>query len=636
MIRIEYYVDSSESDTAVKFHGFQINLDGLSTNEQFELDRKAAQKAIERYVDHREKLYSDAPAELNNTNVWLVCCLGRLPAKTLWEEFHVYFLLARLRLLLSETPQPVKCVATVDESVSDALTSICDEFNVEYYPDFQEPNGLNLTNTIESFLIGSENRLQDRFTGAINCLRAWIIFSLFSFLRPIILKLYSVTRTPVDVRFWLHPLEDHLTRLYDTPTDLDSRGYNTGYALYNFHAMARVKFFIMTAIKTVYRTVDPDRPEPVEWYIDPKDFRQSLTEAHQFRAAIRDVGSRAKEQAGSPEYAYIAQQLETVSYEVIIQSLFLEYAIEGFSESITDEVWCVPRGLTKITPRLLSKIGELSDITTVGVSPHFISRTRVGYILTNSVLNGPEGVTMPDLYVVFEPLSAQTLREQEPPLNIAVARDKMGVETYESEDSNAIQNQSLATTSSLISPSNSSQTRVLVLLTLPTDNREIVDAFKSITGDIPDLELVFKPHPLAPHPDGLVDGLQDIDFEVTSPDAPLADLIETCDICIAMYSTAAIPALAQATPVIWAPLRSPNHIRMDLITEVGIRADDPNDLARALEQLIKDESFYKDNAQECVSFAKNKLVPDADDPTLVDLIEDTINRGTDSRKFEYN
>lgn len=622
MIRVEYYVDEDKPVADAKFHGFQIDADGLSSSEMFELEQRAARKAIDRYLDHRERIYADMPAELDNRNIWLIRGLARLPANTLWEEFQIYFLLARLRLLLGENPESVKCVATVNQEVSDALASLCEEFNVKYYSDFQDPIGPNPTHTIHSSLVAFGSGLHDLFTDAVAYFRPWLILSLFVFLRPIILKLYDVTSTPVDVRFWLHPFEDHLTRLYDAPSDLDSRGYQIGYALYNFHAMASVKFFVLTVLKTIRKAFEPDRPVPVELYIDPSDFRRSLTEAPRIREAIQGVGSRAKEQADSPEFRYLARQLEKVSNQIIVQSVLIERAIEGFSESVTDEVWSIPRGITKITPRLLAVVGERNDITIVGVSPHFTSETRVGYHLSNPVVDGPEAISLPDIYVVFEPLSAETLREQQPPSRIAVARDKMEAEACVNEGGNINQKHLKSSNSSLVSPPDASQTRVLVILTLPADNREIVEAFKSITEDIPDVKLVFKPHPLIPQPDGLVNGLQDIDCEVTSSNASLADLIETCDICIAMYSTAVIPALARATPVIWAPLSSPNHVRMDLITEVGIRADDPNDLARTLKRLVHDERFYIDQARECVMFAENKLVPDPDAPSLANLIEE--------------
>lgn len=622
MIRVEHYVDDDdETILDTQFHGFQIYLDGLSASELFELDRRSVRKAIDRYISHRERLYTDPPTELNGTGVWLIHGLGRLPADTLWGEFHVYFLLARLRFLLSENPQPVTCSETVDPEVSDALASLCKEFNVEFYPRFQQTNKPNPSQTIHSFLAALGDRILHLTKTTLAYLRPYLIFVLFMFVRPVILKLYDVTREPVDVRFWLHPVEDHMTRLYDVPTDLASREFQVGYALYDAVAMSSLTNFIWRGFKTILRALDPDQPVPVEWYINPTDFREAIKKAPCLVKEIQDLGSQAQEQATTPEFTYLARQLETVSFRIVLQILLYERAIEGFSVDVNDEIWCHARGLAKPTSRLLAIAGERVEITTVGVSPHYHSKTRVGYQFTDPDVNGPGTIALPDLYVVFEPQSATMLREQQLPSRIAVARDKIEAETYPNGDGNVIQNCLMTTAPLSVSPPDGSSTKVLVILTLPADNREIVESIEAITGDIPDIQFVFKPHPLIPHSDRLFDGLQDINFEVTSPDASLADLIGSCDICIAMYSSAAIPALARATPVVWVPLGSPNHVRMDLIAEVGIRADDPDHLAKALERLVQDETFYGEQARECARFAENNLVPMDDAPSLADLIE---------------
>lgn len=622
MIDIEYYVEDEDTLLNSEFHGFQIDVDGLSPGDLFEIDRKAASEAIERYLADRERLYNGAPAELKGTNLWLVRGLGRLPASTLWVEFQVYFLFARLRLVLSENPQPVRCIPAVDQDLSDGLKLLCEEFEVEYIPEYRDSNAGTNDCSKTSVLEGTKRRLHERIVGAYGRLRPWLILAVFVFVRPVILALYKFTQMRVDVRIWLHPFEDHLTRLYDAPKDLQARGYRTGYALYNFHAMVSLKRFVTTGLETTQRAFEPDRPEPVEWYLKPGEFLGTLLEAPRLRDTIRRVGREASERADSPEFAYLALQPETASTRLVVQSLLIERAIEGFSNHVADEIWCIPRGLTKITPRLIATIGERADLTTVGVSPHFTAETRVGYHLTEPEIEGRARKTHPDLYVVFEPRSAETLRKRQPPSRIAVARDKMEAETLESGDSVEFQGETTSSTSLSISPPDDSGTRVLVILTVPADNNEIVDALESISGDLPDIELVFKPHPLVPREDGLIDGLQDIDLEVTPPEASLADLIGTCDICIAMYSTAAIPALARATPVVWVPLGSPNHLRMDLITEVGLRADHPDDLASAIERLVEDDAFYAEQARECAEFAREELVPDPDVASFAELIEE--------------
>lgn len=622
MIDVEYYVEDEETLLNSEFHGFQIDADGLSPGDLFEIDRKAASEAIERYIDDRERLYDGAPAGLKGTNLWLVRGLGRLPASTLWGEFQVYFLFARLRLVLSENPQAVRCIPAVDRDVSDGLESLCEEFDVEYVPEFRDGNAGTNGRSRTSVLHGLKARLHHRTWEVYGRIRPWLILAIFVLVRPLILALYKFTRMRVDVRIWLHPFEDHLTRLYDAPEDLQARGYRTGYALYNFQVMVSLKRFVTTGLETIRRAFEPDRPEPVEWYLKPGKFLGALLEGPRLRDKIRRVGREASERADTPEFAYLARQPETASTRLVVQSLLIERAIEGFSNHVADEIWCIPRGLTKITPRLLATIGERADLTTVGVSPHFTAETRVGYHLTAPEIEGRARKTHPDVYVVFEPWSAETLRTQRPPSWIAVARDKMEAETPESGDSSDFQEEPTSSTSSSISPPDDSRPRVLVILTVPADNTKIVGALESISSDLPDVELVFKLHPLVPREDGIVDGLQDVDIEVTPPEASLADLIGTCDICIAMYSTAAIPALARAIPVVWVPLGSPNHLRTDLITEVGLRADEPDELASAIERLVEDDAFYVEQSRECAEFAREELVPDPDVLSLAELIEE--------------
>lgn len=629
MIRIDHYADDETSTFYTRYHGYQIDADGVSSEDSFNLDRKATNCAIERYLAHRERLYADPPRVLAGSTAWLVHGLARLPSNIIWEDFHVYFLLAKLRILFSDAPQPVEYPDTFDPSVSEAVEKLCTEFEVECVKITQQGGKNDMLHEKTSPVSDVKARIFPWFTERLDYYRRWVILFAFIFLRPIILKLYGTARSPVDVRFWLHPVEDHTNRLYDVPAELESRGFRVGYAVYDFVAINAIKALLKTGVKKIPRALDSDHPISVEWYIDPADFHRTLVEAPDIREAIQTVGTRARNHADSPEYAYLGRQLESISTRLIIQTLLLEHAIQGFSANVTDDRWCHARGLPKLTSRLLALVGEREDIATVGVSPHYHSETRVAYRFTDTEVHGPEANSHPDVFAVFEPSSAETLRGQGLPTRISVARDKIETETFGGEEGNVIRTHLQSSPSASVSPPDDRQARVLVILTLPRDNREILDAIEDVSNEIPAVKFVFKPHPLVPKGDGLFDGIRgrNVDFEVAAPDASLADLVEECDVCIAMYSTAAIPALARATPIVWVPLESPNHVRMDLIDRVGIRVDNSVNLAEALERLVRDDSFYVEQARECAAFAANHLIPGAEAPSLADLIQSTHTDG---------
>lgn len=616
MIHIERYGVSKSSPIP---HGFRVNVDGLSNAESYELDRQAAQLAIDRYLDHRERLYADSPEEIDGTTLWLVYGLGRSPR--IWEEFYVYFLLTKLRIILSEDPQPVEFVGTVDQEVDSALTSLCEEYDVKYYPSSPHNPSNKYGDPFRSGFNGFVRKLLHPFLKAFTRIQYWLIYFTLIVVRSVVLKLYELIRRPVEVRFWLHPLEPHRNRLFDAPADLESRGRRIGYALYDYTAMNGLHAFIRRGVLTLRRAFDPDQPINVEWYADPAAVRRAIVVAPRICNAIQRAAEQAREKAECPEFTYLTRQLDTVSTDLIFQFLFIENAIEEFSKEIDDDAWCLPRSPTKLTTRLISLAGDQEDITTVAVIPRYHSDTRISCRFTNSGVEGKEAIALPDLCVVFEPLSAKTLRGENLPSKIVVARDKVETEACTNDGGNGSLNRLAATASSFAPTPPCHPIRVLIILEDPVDNLELVNAIKCTIHDFPDVRLVFKPHPFYPPDESLFTGLTSIDFEVTPPDASLANLVQSCDICIAMYSTATFPALSQATPIIWVPFASPNHIWMDLMDEVGIRADDPEDIVDALKRLVRDDTFYNKNATECSKFAHSKLIPNTDAPTLADLLD---------------
>lgn len=623
MIHIERHWDSDVARAPPQIHGFRVDVDGLSPSDLFELDRRAVQKAIDRYLNDRERLYDDPPPELENTTFWLVHGLARQPAARVWEDFHVYFLLSKLRILLSESPQSVEYLGT-DRSVSHAIGSLCEEYDVEYNPGDRQTDTSDQPQSFYSFLHNLRSRLYFLSGSTFNHLQRWLLFFVFVFLRPFVQKRQTVMSSPVDIRFWLHPVEDHKSRLHNAPANLESRGHQVGFALYDPVAMTDVKRLISKGLETLRGTVAQNESLHANWYIGTTKFRHAIQAAPRLRDAIQRVADQAKDSATTPEFNYLAQQLNMVSTESIFLLLLKEYSIEGYAVNVNDDTLCHTQAPTALTSRLLALAGDQGDITTVAVAPHYFSDTRIGSRFTDSEVNGLEAVALPDMCVVFEPSSADTMQKQNIPCEIAIARDKIVAESYGNEEGDVIQERLSPTTAPSVSPPNDCTLRVLIILSLPVDNRRIVNAINDVMDDGLDIEVIFKPHPLIPLNETLFDGHQKPDFEVTAPDASLADLVGSCDVCIAMFSTAAFPALALGKPVVWVPFTTPNHVRMDLIDRVGIRADEPDDLADALEQLTQDETVYVEQARECAEFARSKLVPDADTSSLVDLIDGTI------------
>lgn len=652
--------------------GFEVDADALSATDAYELDRQAVSAAIDRYLDHRERLYANPPPELDDTTLWLVYALGR--STRAWMEFHVYFLLAKVRALLTEAPQPVETTCELDESIERALADLCDEHEVEFHSSAAERSTADHESTTEHGLstdqdtrtddgpstrpgsaterdqsdhpirLGSRydwagrrlgvltHHVRSRATESVERGRRWLLFLLFVVVRPLVLRLYASARGSVDVRFWLHPIEPHRERFFGAPADMASRGQQVGYAVYDVVAIRGLTGFLRRGVETVLTAFDPDEPVHVEWYAEPMGLFRALRATPGLSEAIRRTGQAAVNTADSPEYAYLARQVESVSDELVFHLLFIERAIDGFGSRFDDGAWSHPRSPTKLTSRLTALVGDREGIATVAIAPHYFAETRINTRLTDTETEGREAYTLPDVCAVFEPRSATTLRKQRVPSEVVVARDKVESETgriaHDELPAETAETESEATgrsrqedpTRSRVSPSDDGHKRMLVIMDLPDENAELVDILSAALRDRTGVELVFKPHPFYP-PDGtLFEGL-DVDFEVTAPDAALADLVESCDVCVTIYSTAAFPALVEAIPVIWVPFVTSGHIRMDLMTEVGIRADEPGDVAAALERLVDDEAFYAEEAEACAAFAARELVPDGDAPWLADVLE---------------
>lgn len=622
MIRIEPY----NPDSAI-IQGFSVDADGLSGTDNYELDTEAAEMAIDRYLADRDRMYTDPPADLDGTISWLIHGLARIP--WLWEDFHVYFLLAKLRLLLDDDPQAVTCDGPVDNSVDSAVAHLCTTYDVEYRPCLHFTNTNNPDKTLRSAFNAFGTRLPSPLFEVAAHVRLWLLYVLFVVFRPLVLELYARGRESTEVRIWLNAFKDHSHRFVDAPSELADRGVQVGFAVYDEYAMSGVTAFVHRGFEALRDALDTEEPIHVEWFATPRAFRRAIRVTPRVQNAMRRVAVKARNEADSPESIYLAKQVETISTRFAFQTLFMEVALQGFADAYDDDTWVHARPATKDLPRLMALIGDREDITTVAVAPHYYSKRRISSRFTEREINGPEARTLPDLNAVFEPLSAKRYREQGmSPSKIAVVSDKAesearvlpkGGDRTPNPDSASADTPSPATP-----PSDGTPSRILVVLDNHLDNKPLVDAIERAIPDVSDVKLVFKPHPFYPPPDGLFEGLTDDVFEVTAPDASLADLVDDCDICMAVYSTATFPALSRAIPVVWVPFVSPNHIWMDLMEDVGIRTEDPEHLGDTLDRLINDERFYVEQARECERFAGRHLVPDADAPSLAKVLEETL------------
>lgn len=601
---------------------YKIEADHLSTTESVELDRRAVQQAIDRYLNHIDQLYADPPAELDGTTLWLINPATRRGNAFFGGVFKVYFLLAKLRILLSENPQPVNSADTIDHAVDRTIARVCEEYDVEYRPDLQ-----NQYQKRDYYLHSGQNAfggpIQHRLLESFAHLRRWLIYTLFVVIRPIVLKLYSTKRDPVDVRFWLHPTLSNRERFFNAPADLESKGRQVGYAVSFFVDLSSLRTFIWRTFVTLQRAFDPNEPVHIEWFAHPADFQRAIRIAPVLHAAIRRAAIEVRERAASPELKFLAWQLDKVSPGIVFQYLFIERALDRFAQQTNDEIWSYAHQVNTCVCRMMGLVADRRDIKTVNVAPHYYSETRISNRFSEREVHGPETIALPDLFMVFEPRSAKTLREQNlRSRQIIVARDKVDSEAGGLEEIAAIKNQQEPPTPSFVSKENYRTIKLLVLLQKPDENAELVEAVERAIQDFPGIQVMFKPHPFSQPGDTLFKGFKNANIEVTSPDASLKDVVRACDICISIYSTATFPALTRAIPVIWVPFVSQNHVVMDLLDDVGIRADDPKDLLQALDQLIHDEAFYVKQARDCVKFATDDLVPEANAPSLADVFSD--------------
>lgn len=594
---------------------FQIEVDGLSDVDSIELDRQAALLARERYNDHIDRLYRGAPDELEETISWVLLPRGN----RVWKTFRGYFLHAKLRILLSKDPQPVYRCCYVNPSIDNMLVSLCEEHNVDYR-HISKNQSKKSTNNLRSALEVFETRFPQHISKFLYLTR-WFIFILFIVLRPIILNLYKFERDPVKVRFWVDPRLPDRDRFFNSPDNVNSKGETAGYACYDANATSSVWGFILSTLANVQMAFDPNQPISVEWYTDPEDFRRVIELTPHIADITRRAGRLAKDQSNSPDFTFLARQLETVPTDVVFQALLLESAIKGFGRKVDDEVWTHTQNLTKFLPRILAIIGDQEDIATVAVANHYYSETRITDHFTERETDDREAVILPDLFVVWETRSATTLREQGIPTEkIAIARDKLEAEARDIEENYTIKHSPPSTNDSSTTNTEDRSVRVLVPLQETTDDIGLSAALEHVSNSLPNIKFVIKPHPyFTPH-DSLLELLEENNFVITSADTSFAKIIDICDICVSMYSTATFPALACATPVVWVPFASPNQFFMDLIGEVGIQTDDPEDLAETLERLIQDETFYEKQARECAQFADRELVPDADVPSLANML----------------
>lgn len=621
--------------------GYRVDADGLSGADLYDLDCRAVGRSIDRYLAHRELLYANPTPALEDTTLWLVYALGR--STRVWPEFHVYFLLARLRLLLARQAQPVQGVAPLDDAVEGAIADLCAEHEVQYRSDSDEETPTDTRNWVRCPIPAFHRGLLERVVGLADRLRLWVVVFLFLAVRPVVLKLYAFARRSVDVRFWLHPVEPHRDRFFDAPGDLNSRDNTIGYALYDVVAVSGVWSFVTRGLRTIRTAFDTDAPVHVEWYADPSELRAALWATPRLREEIRRAGRELGQPADSPEFTYLTGQVEGVSTELVFHLLFIELAVDGFAETVDDDTWTHPRSPTKLTSRVTALFAGEQNISTVAIAPHYFSETRINIRFTDTEIDGWEANTLPDRCAVFEPRSATTLREQALPADVVVACDKVETEADipgpdmadRTDEPTSAPPSSSPSPSSLPwsepsptpmpapdPPTGQDSMELLVILDLPRENAELVGALEYAVRDIPDVEIVLKPHPFYPPDDTLLEELPEDAVTVAAPDAPLADLARSCDVCVTIYSTAVFPALVWAKPVVWVPFVSPGHVRMDLIDEVGIRADDREEIATVLDRLLDDEPFYVETARECRLFAARELVPDGSAPSLADVLEE--------------
>lgn len=594
---------------------FQIDVDGQSEEDSIELDRRAACLARDRYHDHLDRIYGASPAELEDTITWLMLPRGN----RVWKAFSGYFLHAKLEILLSENPQPVNRRCDVSSAIDGMLARLCDVHDVEYHVT-PEARSTEREQGPGSALDAFENRFPQHLD-TVAYIRRWVIYVLFFALRPVIVNLYKVARDPVSVRFWVHPTLPDRDRFFDAPATLNSGRRRAGYACYDGTITAGVRAFLWHTVETAREAFDPDRPVPVEWFAEPAEFRRSIELAPHIAEMTRLTGKRANERSALPDFTLLAGHLQTISTDAVFQALLLESAIDGFADAVSDDVWTHTQNLSKFLPRLLSVMGERADVATVAVANHYISETRITDGFTDREIDGAESVILPDLFVVWEDRSSATLRDQGIAAeNVVIARDKVETEARNLEEGCEIQEPAPANTSTSTGTANDRQIRVFVPLQETSDDIGLSAALEYVSNSLPNVTFVLKPHPyFTPH-DSLLDLLDDDNFVITAADTSFADIIEVCDVCLSVYSTATFPALARAIPVVWAPFASPTHFFMDLIGEVGIQTADAEELADAIERLALDETFYEEQARKCAEFADRELVPDADVPSLAEVL----------------
>lgn len=308
---------------------------------------------------------------------------------------------------------------------------------------------------------------------------------------------------------------------------------------------------------------------------------------------------------------------------MVFQYLFTEQALDQFAGEVNDEIWCYAHPVNVNICKMMNLVGERNGISTVNVAPHYYSWTRISNRFSEREVQGPERIALPDMFVVFEPRSKRNLKEQGiDSRKIVVARDKVEAEAGSIDNiySNCYTRNFKKTPS--VKSIRSEITRILVILHTPKENADLVEAVEKAAREISDIEVVFKPHPFFPPDDQLFDMFKSGDYKVTSPDTEFEKIIKKCDICISIYSTAAFPVLINAIPVVWVPFVGENFVFMDLLNDIGIRADEPDDLVNTLDRLIHDETVYNKQAQDCAEFAAEELVPEANSPSLASVLND--------------
>lgn len=595
---------------------FQIDVEGQSGKDSIELDRRAARLARDRYHDHLDSIYGSSPAELQGTITWLMLPRGN----RVWKAFRGYFLHAKLEILLSENPQPVNRRCDMGPAIDGMLARLCDAHDVEYHVTSEarsSPRVHGPTSTFDAF----ESQFPQR-VDSVAYIRRWVIYLLFVALRPVIVNLYKIVRDPVSVRFWIHPTLPDRDRFFDAIATLNSGRRRAGFACYDRNITTGVRAFLSHTVETIRQAFDPDRPVPVEWFAKPAELRRAIKLAPHIAEMTRLTGKRASKQF-DPDFTILAGQMQTITTDAVFQALLHESAIDGFADEVSDDVWTHTQNLSKFLPRLLSVIGERADIATVAVANHYISETRITDGFTDREIDGAESVILPDLFVVWEDRSLATLRNQGIAAEkVVVARDKVEAEAKDLEEGYEIQKSARTNVSAPTENDNVRRLRVFVPLQETSDDIGLSAALEYVSNSLPYVTFVLKPHPYFNPHDSLLELLDDDNFVITAADTSFADVIEVCDVCVSVYSTATFPALAQAVPVVWAPFASPTHFFMDLIGEVGIQTTDAEELADAIERLALDEIFYEEQARECAEFADRELVPDADVPSLAEVLSE--------------